>query len=151
MFIATPMPKFTPAVGVAPATTTMSLNTRQGPTPGQYQVPYGTMEDLRSSNGLGVINETDAWLTGRPYGLPGTATIKLTPRAPYGAKMVGGGFGDVDLQLQQLTQVQVQQEAALKRIAFWQMIAGSVTIAALATGVVLAVMNRGDAYARRHA
>lgn len=28
--------------------------------------------------GLGLINESDAWLTGRPYGLPGSATVRYS-------------------------------------------------------------------------
>jgi len=108
-------------------------------------VPYPTLEDLRS-NGLGVINETDAWLTGRPYGLPGTATVELTSRAPYGAQMVGGGFGDADtanvaLQLQQIAQTQIAQQAALKRIAFWQMLVGGISVAVVATTVVVGIIG----------
>jgi hypothetical protein len=107
-------------------------------------VPYGTIEDLRSS-GLGVINETDAWLTGRPYGLPGTAVVKLTRHAPLGAKMVGG-FGDADtanvaLQLQQMSQVQAQQQASLKRIAFWQMLTGAIGVASVTAIVAGAIYS----------
>lgn len=48
-------------VGTAPGTTTIYW-------------PYAT--DYR---GLGVIDPGDMWPTGRPYGLPGTATIRLPP------------------------------------------------------------------------
>jgi hypothetical protein len=40
-------------------------------------MPYGTPQDFRSAGGLGLINETDAWLTGRPYGLPGTVALRI--------------------------------------------------------------------------
>lgn len=48
-------------VGVAPGTITMFY-------------PYGI--DYRGA-GLGVIDPTDFWPTGRPYGLPGTATLRV--------------------------------------------------------------------------
>jgi hypothetical protein len=36
------------------------------------------------SAGLGVVNPTDAWRTGREYGLPGTTTIQLEGGAGLG-------------------------------------------------------------------
>lgn len=63
--------RFVQSVGVAPSTSTLQYPTKNRQ---RYFVPYATPQDLRSS-GLGLINETDAWLTGRPYGLPGTTAL----------------------------------------------------------------------------
>lgn len=112
-------------------------------------MPYSSLEDLRSANpGLGIINESDAWLTGRPYGLPGTATVELIQRpggygnnpngAHYNARMFGDASVDMVMQLQQIAVAQQAQEKALKRIAFWQTVAGGLTIAGLAAGLALA-------------
>lgn len=74
---------------------------------GKYYIPYETIEDLKgrfgaaganmiATSGLGIINETDAWMTGRPYGLPGTATVMLTKRANgvnYASTLVGADLG----------------------------------------------------------
>ena len=74
---------------------------------GKYYIPYETIEDLKgrfgaaganmiATSGLGIINETDAWMTGRPYGLPGTATVMLTKRANgvnYASTLVGANLG----------------------------------------------------------
>lgn len=149
MFLAQQMPTFASVVGVAPSTTTMVLPEAR-PVPRRsrnYYVPYTTIEDLRSG-GLGVINETDAWLTGRPYGLPGTASIRFTRRADgrrLASEMVGG-FGDADtaavaLQLQLIAQAQAAQQASLKRIAFWQMLLGGISVGALAAGVIYGVVR----------
>lgn len=173
------MPTFATVVGVAPSTTTMELGAPHGMLPieasnamamiktradaivptspiprsshqrRRYYVPYASIEDLRSA-GLGVVNESDAWLTGRPYGLPGTSAIRLTQQHGgynnpqgyhYNASMIGGGFGDADtanavLQLQQIQLQQQAQAAALKRIAFWQTAMGVVTVTAITAGVI---------------
>lgn len=122
-------------------------------------MPYASLEELKS--GLGIVNESDAWMTGRPYGLPGTATVRLN-QVPggyhdpngyhYNASMVGGGFGDADtqaltLQVQQLVAAQQAQEASLKRIAFWQMVGGGLTLGAVALGIGLGIY--GAARSRR--
>lgn len=173
---------FVPKVGVAPATTTMMLPAarqqrvaKRLPVPhpahgGGYYMPYGTVEDLRSPSGLGIINETDAWLTGRPYGLPGTASIKLTRRANgvnYASQMlgndqgdpvivgnevrypypyiVGGGLGeDASLTvtaLQQIATAQADQRASLKRIAFWQTLLGATTMAVFVGTVIIGAVQ----------
>lgn len=124
-------------------------------------MPYASIEDLRAANaGLGIINESDAWLTGRPYGLPGTATIRLT-QAPggyhspqgyhYDASMVGGGFGDADtasiaLQMQQLVELQKAQEASIKRIAFWQALTSGIFVGAVALGAVAGIVGATRRY-----
>jgi hypothetical protein len=114
-------------------------------------MPYASLEELKS--GLGVVNESDAWMTGRPYGLPGTATVRLMQRQGgyhdpngyhYNAAMVGGGFGDADtqaltLQVQQLVATQQAQEASLKRIAFWQALTGGIAVGAVALGVAVGI------------
>ncbi len=156
------MPTFTRMVGVAPGTTTMQLGASADMMSHAQQLvtqkrshymPYGTIEELRASGGLGIINEGDAWLTGRPYGLPGTAVVRLmnpSPSAPYGAQMVGGGFGDADtaniaLQLQTISVAQQAAQKALERVAFWQTVAGVTTVvlgvAAVAMSVVKAAQS----------
>ena len=184
--LASEMPTFARWVGVAPSTTTMQLgahealaaamqslpavaqhvdrqraanNTPVAPNSRRYYMPYNNLEDLKAA-GLGIVNESDAWLTGRPYGLPGTATVRLSQRQGgyhdpngyhYNASMVGGGFGDADtqaltVQVQQLAAVQQAQADSLKRIAFWQAVVGGLTIAsvvgAVAVGVAKAVRSR---------
>lgn len=119
-------------------------------------MPYASIEDLRSANaaGLGIINESDAWLTGRPYGLPGTTAIMLHQRpggyhSPQGhhytASLRGAGLGDTDVQLQALVEQQRAQAEQLKRIAFWQAIGGGFAIAATALSVAAAFVT----YTRR--
>jgi hypothetical protein len=121
----------------------------------RFYMPYASLEDLRSAAGLGIINESDAWLTGRPYGLPGTATVRLMQRpggyhSPngyhYDATMVGGGFGDADTQainttMQQLVVAQQAQQAHLKRIAFWQALTGGLVVGSIAVGTVLGIVG----------
>lgn len=118
----------------------------------RYYMPYASLEDLKSA-GLGIVNESDAWMTGRPYGLPGTATVRLMQRQGgyhdpngyhYNAEMVGGGFGDADTQaltaqIQQMVAVQQAQADSIKRIAFWQAVVGGFTIAGVAVGVAVGV------------
>jgi len=121
----------------------------------RWYVPYASIEDLRSAQvaGLGIVNESDAWLTGRPYGLPGTTAITLTQRpggyrSPqgfhYDASLRGAGFGDTDsiaLQLQSLVEQQKAQEASLKRIAFWQSLSGGLAIGAVALSATFGVLT----------
>ena len=131
-------------------------------------MPYASFEDLRAP-GFGIVNESDAWLTGRPYGLPGTATIRLDQRRGgyhnpdgyhYNASMVGGGFGDADTialttalqtQMQQLIAAQQVQQQSLKRIAFWQMMTGSLVVGTIVIGAVFGIADaaRGRRGARR--
>lgn len=64
----------------------------------RFYVPYATPSELRhyrGSGGLGLINETDWWRTGNPYGLPGTAALRLTkrPDGRWQAGLVGAGLG----------------------------------------------------------
>lgn len=179
MFEAQRMPTFAQYVGVAPSTTTMQLGAAEAlqaavqslPAPARqhaahaaqrvasaphsqrYYMPYASLEDLRSAGGLGVVNESDAWLTGRPYGLPGTATVRLMQRQGgyhdpngyhYNAAMVGGGFGDADTQaltaqVQQLVVAQQSQDQSLKRIAFWQAMVGGLVVGSVAIGTILGV------------
>ena len=134
MLMATQTPvRFVQKVGVAPSTTTMEIGAPR------YYMPYASLEDLKAG-GLGIVNESDAWLTGRPYGLPGTSTIRLQQRpggyhSPngfhYNASMVGGGFGDADATLQLILAQQQAQSTSLKRIAFWQAMTGALVIASV--------------------
>jgi hypothetical protein len=144
MLMATQDPvSFAARVGVAPSTTTMQLGAAQR----RFYMPYTSLEDLKAG-GLGIVNESDAWLTGRPYGLPGTATVRLTQQPGgyqnpegyhYDASMVGGGFGDADATLQLILAQQQAQAASLKRVAFWQMAMGALTITAVAASVAVGV------------
>jgi hypothetical protein len=112
-------------------------------------VPYASIEDLRSANaGFGLINESDAWMTGRPYGLPGTATIRLQQvqggyHNPQGHHYQASMLGDADtaLQLQSLVEQQKAQAAQLKRIAFWQAVGGGIAIGATALTVTLGIVG----------
>jgi hypothetical protein len=76
----TATPSFATQTGTAPGTTTL--------------MPYGVMSDMRGLRGagLGVIDETDRWRTGDPYGLPGTTVVKLTPSGGA-AGLLGAGLG----------------------------------------------------------
>jgi len=82
--------RFAPSVGVAPATSTLQYGHQR---PG-YFYPYGTPQDLRAG-GLGLIDETDAWLTGRPYGLPGTVGIRIGDDGR--STLIGAELGAVGL------------------------------------------------------
>lgn len=141
MLFAGNRPTFATSVGVAPATTTMTLpGPHQGLGATRYLDPYGSLVDLRSGSGhagLGLINETDAWLTGRPYGLPGTAAIRIDHQAPYGAEMLGGAtFGEMTAaDMAALLKAQEAQAAALKRIAYWQAFFGVTAVAGLMLGL----------------
>jgi len=134
-------PTFTPTVGVAPSTTTMTLGAAER----RFYVPYTSVEDLRS--GLGIVNESDAWLTGRPYGLPGTAAIRFTQhQGHYDASMVGGGFGDADTValtavIQQIAEAQKAQQKALDRVAFWQAMMGGITVGSIVVGALIGIVN----------
>lgn len=121
------------------------------PTPPRYFMPYANIEELRAANpGLGIVNESDAWLTGRPYGLPGTTALQLIKRpggydSPsgyhYDARMLGEA-DNVALQLAQIVEQQKKQEESLRRIAFWQAVVGSLTVAGVAAGIALAIRGR---------
>lgn len=143
--------RFAHTVGVAPSTTTMQLGgppqmlaSIQGP---RYYMPYASLEDLRSSNaGLGIVNESDAWMTGRPYGLPGTATVQLLQRpggykSPDGMHYDARMFGDTDATLMQLVEQQRVQAQQLKRIAFWQALGGGIALGATVLTVALGVAS----------
>jgi hypothetical protein len=77
-----PMPQVT-----LPAATTEIV----APSPGgwRFMVPYATMTDMK---GLGIINETDRWMTGTPNRLPGTIVLRIPGRADQGL-----GIGPDDL------------------------------------------------------
>lgn len=161
---------FVESVGVAPSTTTMHIpgptgfggaplpSVMQSVMPGhtapdrvykpavRYYVPYASIEDLRSANaaGLGIINEGDAWMTGRPYGLPGTAAIRLQQvpggyHNPQGYHYNASMLGDTDATLMQLVEQQRVQAEQLKRIAFWQALGGGLAIAATVLSVAVGV------------
>lgn len=136
-----------PGLGGAPGPAPVAPNKR-------WYVPYASIEDLRSAHiaqaGLGIINESDAWLTGRPYGLPGTTAITLHQRpggyhSPQGhhyeASLRGAGFGDADATLQLILAQQQAQAVSLKRIAFWQALGGSLAVAGLVAGAIFGVAN----------
>jgi len=151
--MATSNVRFATKVGVAPSTTTMAL----GATHPRFYMPYASLEDLRST-GFGIVNESDAWLTGRPYGLPGTAAIRLRQRpggyhSPQGHHYDVSMLGDADsaniaLQLQSLVASQQAQQKSIDRIAFWQALSGGIAVTAMVVGVVAGVAgyvrNRGD-------
>lgn len=113
-------------------------------------MPYASMEDLRSG-GLGIVNESDAWMTGRPYGLPGTAAIRLTQQpggyhSPAGYHYNASMLGDADTAsiaatLQQMAQAQQQQQKSIERIAFWQAIGGGLAIGAGVIGTLVTVIG----------
>lgn len=129
LFAARELPTFARSVGVAPATTTIEIPAADmRPAPKRVtatrRAPYTTIEDLKSGlgdSGLGIINETDAWLTGRPYGLPGTAALRLSAQEPYGAAMLGDGAAAAPAPADAMAE-------SLKKIAFWQKVAGVTTI-----------------------
>lgn len=143
---------FVQSVGVAPSTTTMNIPGPAGlgiATKPRYYVPYASIEDLRSANvgQLGIINEGDAWMTGRPYGLPGTAAIRLqqvpggyhSPQGyHYNASMLGED-PSVALQLQSLVEQQRAQAVQLKRIAFWQALGTGLGIGAVVLSAGLGI------------
>ena len=70
-------------------------------------MPYASPADLfgrpirqepQAGGGLGLINATDWWRTGRPAGLPGTTTLRLMRDGDkWNTGLVGAGLGlDVD-------------------------------------------------------
>lgn len=151
MLMATQTPvRFATSVGVAPSTTTMTLGAAElGAANRSFYMPYASLEDLKAG-GLGIVNESDAWLTGRPYGLPGTSTIRLQQQpggyhSPngyhYDASMVGGGFGDADATLQLILKQQEAHTAALQRIAFWQALTGAIVVASIAASAAYGIFS----------
>ena len=151
MLMATQTPvRFATSVGVAPSTTTMTLGAAElGAANRSFYMPYASLEDLKAG-GLGIVNESDAWLTGRPYGLPGTSTIRLQQRpggyhSPnghhYDASMVGGGFGDADATLQLILKQQEAHTTALQRIAFWQALTGAIVVASIAVSAAYGIFG----------
>lgn len=78
-----------------------------GPAPGQLGAtvidPTGVIQPYQG-NGLGLISPTDAWLTGRTAGLPGTSVVQYVqqPDGTYASRMLGDVPNDfeasVDLQ-----------------------------------------------------
>jgi hypothetical protein len=167
---------FANKVGVAPGTTTltlgcgaqralgiqclpepgvpapgMSLDWRPGPrsatsAKNKFYEPYKDKPMLTTS-GLGIISEGDRWRTGEPYGLPGTATIRLRkrPDGSYDSSLMGAHLGDVDAAtatvLTQLVKVQEEQAKAVKRIAFWTSLSGGIGVVAIGLGVLGAVLS----------
>jgi hypothetical protein len=141
-------------------------------------VPYATPQDLRAGlgrhssarrarppssytdghsrgGGLGLINETDAWLTGRPYGLPGTVAIRYNSD---GASQLrgSGGFGDdgssgVAEVLRQILDVEKESTKATKRIAFWVAAMGGLTVAGILAGVSVKLADKIEIKRRRSA
>lgn len=136
------MPTFATSVGVAPSTTTMTIPNTAGLGATRYYDPYTSIEDLRaSSSGLGIINETDAWLTGRPYGLPGTAAIKIDHNARNGAEMLGEAAAPTSNDIALLLAAQYQQAEALKRLAFWQNVFGYTFVGLVVVGAARMIYN----------
>lgn len=138
------MPTFATSVGVAPSTTTMTIPNAAGLGATRYYDPYASIEDLRSSSaGLGIINETDAWLTGRPYGLPGTAAIKIDHNARNGAEMLGGAMlgQPTAADMAALLVSQREQAESLKRLAFWQNVFGYTFVGLAVIGVARMIYN----------
>jgi len=135
--------------------------------PWRYYVPYATPSDFNVNgrglgNGLGLINETDAWLTGRPYGLPGTTAIRFNKEADgqYRSTLIGADDGsmmglDQDGALTavmlQLIEVQKAQQKAVSRIAFWAALTGGITVGTVVVAVIAGVMAAGHAGKTRRA
>lgn len=98
-------------------------------------------------NGLGLVNETDAWLTGRPYGLPGTTALELHERdGRWSAGLVGADLGQQEAALVEVMRQQLEvgkgQEAALRRIAFWTAAIGSLALTAAAVSVIVGIARK---------
>lgn len=111
-------------------------------------MPYASIEDLRAA-GLGIINESDAWMTGRPYGLPGTATIRLDQQHGgyhdpngyhYNAAMVGGGFGDVAAD--QAAAIAALQTSVAKQNRVLVVLSVAAVISAVGTAITLVSSRR---------
>jgi hypothetical protein len=77
------------AVGVAPSTTTLLLKPANGRTQRRVN-PYADLITMRGG-GLGLINPGDWWMTGRPYGLPGTTVVRIHPDGR--TSLEGAGLG----------------------------------------------------------
>jgi hypothetical protein len=127
--------------------------------PWRYYMPYATPSDLRYFNGgnggLGLINESDAWLTGRPYGLPGTTALRINKQddGHYRTDLIGAdmmGLNDLGQDVSGLTEimrqfleVQKAQQKAISRIAFWTALGGGIAAGTLVVAVVAGVMTAG--------
>lgn len=85
----------TGTVGVAPSTTTLVIP-KTTHSQQNYWNPYASPHDLK--NGLGIIDPNDWWVTGLPYGLPGTTTIYIPPQdmQPPPASSGMNGLGIID-------------------------------------------------------
>lgn len=174
--------QFVDKVGVAPSTMTLQIEGAPGlsdcpPTPDRswpltlpptppvppqpkkpwrFYVPYGIPVN---GGGLGLINETDAWMTGRPYGLPGTTALRLyeDDAGKWSAGLIGADLGD-DLGqdvgelteiMRQFLAVQKEQQKSVHRIAFWTAMMGGITLGTIIIGVVAGAAAGGRHYKRK--
>jgi hypothetical protein len=122
---------------------------------GTHYDPYATPSNLKGS-GLGLIHEGDAWMTGRPYGLPGTATVRLTQgangkynatlRGPDGSNGAMPSDDDATAALWMLAGSQRAAQKSLHRIAFWTSLLGGLTVGTVAAAIVAGVANRRKGY-----
>jgi hypothetical protein len=82
-----------------------------------------------------LINETDWWRTGNPYGLPGTASLRLTQRkdGSWHAGLVGAELGD-----------EAAMQSALDRVTkSHEHLAKSMMILGVSTAVMAGVATLG--------
>ena len=94
-------------VGVAPATTTIFMPNGRAPMrrPFPARRPYPVFTSpyadivrlsgggLGESGALGLICPQDYWMTGRPYGLPGTTVVRIGPDGS--TSLEGAGLGSL--------------------------------------------------------
>jgi hypothetical protein len=168
----TPAVRFAEKVGVAPGTMTINIPGPGGGPPnilGKHYDPYATGSNLGNqydpyatpttmkghNSGLGLIHEGDAWMTGRPYGLPGTATVRLTQGAngKYSATLRGPdgctatpSDDDATAALWMLAGSQRAAQKSLHRIAFWTSLLGGLTVGTVAAAIVAGVASRREGY-----
>ena len=110
-----------------------------------YYNPYQQIEALKG--GLGVVNESDAWLTGRPYGLPGTAAVRFMAngRGGYTSNMLGDAGNDGSDTASALWLIAGSQHAAqksLKKIAFWTALMGGVALGTVTAAIIAGVASK---------
>ena len=143
-----------------------ALGSQQG-----YYMPYATPANLKGQvhrhHGFGLINESDAWLTGRPYGLPGTAAITYQqgPDGRYTAELRDASDGDpntdnyapIDPSYSTTSPIQDDDSSAalwiiagaqrsaqksLHKMAFWTSLLGGLTVGTIAAAIVTGVVAR---------
>jgi hypothetical protein len=167
--------RFTPAVGIAPSTSTIKLDGGGGnlgvqclpvPTAAErlaappppplpkveqpvrhFYTPYANGVEMKSAGALGLIDPNDAWWTGRQYGLPTTTALQISKRedGSYDGTLIGADLGADDA----LVQVLQEQQKSLKRIAFWTAVMGGVTAGVVAVAVIGSIGAAGGMTRKR--